>query len=200
LTGGLSRAEALKVFRSCCNHRHTLFVTDKWLRPHWEIMIVSLCEPIRDDEAEALRSALRQDVPLAFVTQWLSEPTRLAWNEHIAEVARQREQRRLEAVKQGYFLWNDVEACRNCESPAAALSNGLRSAPAVYVTSRQKSRAEHTSQAQSCPFCGANPDSLTWIYFVSPESTWEKLCGRAGWLTVCDACHAQIDFFLEVMN
>ena len=29
---------------------------------------------------------------------------------------------------------------------------------------------------------------------------WEHLCGRAGWMTVCDRCHLQVDFFREAMN
>jgi len=39
---------------------------------------------------------------------------------------------------------------------------------------------------------------LSWFYFESPSETWEYLCGRAGWMTVCNRCQRQVDFFLEV--
>lgn len=53
--------------------------------------------------------------------------------------------------------------------------------------------------AKPCPKCGKASGELAWFYFESPKWTWENLCGRAGWMTVCDACHMQVDFFLEVM-
>ena len=44
------------------------------------------------------------------------------------------------------------------------------------------------------------PESVVWTYFRSPEWTWEKLCGREGWLLVDPATGDQFDFFMTVMN
>ena len=38
------------------------------------------------------------------------------------------------------------------------------------------------------------------VYFVSPAWTWEKLCGRAGYLVICPHCIEQLDFSCTVMN
>jgi hypothetical protein len=59
---------------------------------------------------------------------------------------------------------------------------------------------KYRGTAKPCPMCGKVSRELAWFYFESPKRTWENLCGRAGWMTVCDACHVQVDFFLEVMN
>lgn len=58
----------------------------------------------------------------------------------------------------------------------------------------------YSAGAQPCPECGTPPAFLTWFYFESPPWTWEKLCGRAGWMTLCEWCERQVDFFIEVMN
>lgn len=85
------------------------------------------------------------------------------------------------------FPWPDVEASRNDlelqeEHPATEIQ--------YYLT-----------VAKPCPKCHATPDQLTWFYFKSPPWTWgEYLCGRAGWLSVCDPCHIQVDYFEEIMS
>ncbi len=58
----------------------------------------------------------------------------------------------------------------------------------------------YVASAQICPSCATPPANLEWFYYSSPASTWAKMCGRAGWLTVCDECHLQVDFFVELMN
>ena len=85
------------------------------------------------------------------------------------------------------FPWDDVTAARK---------NALlqRKYPIA------KGKDSHLPQAKGCPKCAARPEHLAWFYFESPKWTWDNLCGRAGWMTVCDACHAQVDFFLEAMN
>jgi len=85
------------------------------------------------------------------------------------------------------FPWEDVEASRNnvqlqAEHPVA------------------KAKQQCATTARPCPQCQAVADKLNWFYFESPPETWKDLCGRAGWMTVCDRCHRQVDFFLEVMN
>ena len=48
--------------------------------------------------------------------------------------------------------------------------------------------------------CEACTNNTTVVYFVSPTWTWEKLCGRAGYLIICPHCMRQIDFSCTVMN
>ena len=54
--------------------------------------------------------------------------------------------------------------------------------------------------ARSCPECGTPPSELDWIYFRSPESTWELECGTEGWLALCQPCHEQVFYFETAMN
>jgi transcriptional regulator with XRE-family HTH domain len=74
---------------------------------------------------------------------------------------------------------------------------GLNVACAAGV---DEAKRMYGAEAVPCSTCGASPDSLTWVRFVSPPWTWAKLCGRAGWLTICEVCHLQVDFFREAMN
>ena len=39
-----------------------------------------------------------------------------------------------------------------------------------------------------------------WFWFESPDWTWKKLCGRAGWMVISRSDLKLIDFFLEIMN
>ena len=78
------------------------------------------------------------------------------------------------------FPWEDVDACRQRR--------------------RKPPSPKPLDAGSACPHCGKPADAPTWIYFESPAWTWENLCGRAGWLTVCDPCRLQVDFFLEVMS
>jgi len=77
--------------------------------------------------------------------------------------------------------------------------------PAAFVSYLQQQHkpdeaARYRERARPCPKCGRTSKDLAWFYFESPEWTWANLCGRAGWITVCDACHAQVDCFLESMS
>lgn len=85
------------------------------------------------------------------------------------------------------FPWEDVRAARK--------DSELQTAHAL-----DEAMEEYTEAARSCPGCGTPPAYLIWFYFESPASTWENLCGRAGWMTVCEWCELQVDFFLEAMN
>lgn len=49
----------------------------------------------------------------------------------------------------------------------------------------------------SCPECGR---PLYATYQSSPAETWKRLCGRAGILVYCTHCHADLNFFLAIMN
>lgn len=85
------------------------------------------------------------------------------------------------------FPWEDVEASRKKrhlqqEHPVA------------------EGHQRYLSTAKACPQCHTVAGQLSWFYFDSPAETWKHLCGRAGWMTVCDRCHLQVDFFCDVMN
>jgi hypothetical protein len=86
-----------------------------------------------------------------------------------------------------YFPWKDVERSKN--------DTRLQSLHSV-----DEAKQTYLLQARECKRCKEQPDNLTWVYFRSPDWTWEKLCGRAGWLTICEKCRRQVDFFLEIMN
>ena len=52
----------------------------------------------------------------------------------------------------------------------------------------------------SCPSCNLPGNQLLWIDFVSPPWTWKNLCGREGYLSICERCHVQVDFWMTGMN
>ena len=85
------------------------------------------------------------------------------------------------------YPWADVKAAR-------------RNRHLQQEHSIEEARARYTTHAKPCPKCHAVATELSWFYFNSPEWTWEHMCGRAGWMTVCDKCRVQVDFFMEVMN
>lgn len=85
------------------------------------------------------------------------------------------------------YPWRDVLASRRDEALQARAS-------------ATEARSRYGAVARACPECATPPTHLSWFYFRSPRSTWEHLCGVAGWITVCDWCERQVDFFLESMN
>jgi len=85
------------------------------------------------------------------------------------------------------FPWEHVEASRN----------DRRLQKAHPLT---KAKAYYASMAKPCPQCKSAVTNLHWFYFESPDWTWKNECGQAGWMTVCESCHRQIDFFGEVMS
>lgn len=48
-----------------------------------------------------------------------------------------------------------------------------------------------------CPKCGRRKKK---IFFKTPQWTWGCLCGRAGWMTICDHCKLQFEFDCVFMN
>lgn len=86
-----------------------------------------------------------------------------------------KEEERKRKEKQEIFPWKDVEACMH--EVRTPLPNHL-----------------------TCPICGKKSEDLDWIYFSSPDWTWEKMCGSAGLMSICKDCHCQVEFILESMN
>ena len=85
------------------------------------------------------------------------------------------------------YPWEDVEAAR--KNPRLQREHPIANGQSAYLAT-----------AKPCRQCHAPASQLNWFYFESPDETWKHLCGRAGWMTVCDRCHLQVDFFLEVLN
>lgn len=203
LKKGVPRDEALRLFRSACNHRCTLFVTDKWFEKHRVYLRWGLHRRITSDEAEGLRTALRQEVSLAYLCVWLCRPFRSAWGKHLGrlQARRARLQAEAEAVPRtpgaAIFPWAHVEACR--ERAEGAVS-GKPSPTDLFPDLPSSDKDHYLLNALPCPCCKSSASELSWIYFVSPKTTWEWMCGRAGWLTVCEKCRIQVQFFLEMMN
>ena len=82
-------------------------------------------------------------------------------------------------IEEAYFPLEDVEACMNSEESA-----------------RVKPEPNH----HSCPLCGKPSEELKWIYFDSPGWTWQKLCGRAGHMSICPDCGCIVEFICMLMN
>ena len=61
-------------------------------------------------------------------------------------------------------------------------------------------------ELKPCPECikenteGDKEGHLITVYFKSPAWTWERLCGREGYLTICTKHKIQVDFICTVMN
>jgi hypothetical protein len=177
---GMPRENALAALVAACNRPDTLFITEKWIAPRRERLSALLSDPITADEAHVLREILWQRLPFEVVFDWLAEKP-VTWNDYQATKAAMAEQSRWRTMAEGIFPWPDVEA-----SKAAGETAGAKHGP-----------CHEELRNETCPCCNR---PLTWIYFRSPKWTWKRLCGRAGWLGVCDECHLQVRFSLEVMN
>ncbi len=61
-------------------------------------------------------------------------------------------------------------------------------------------------ELKPCPECikenteGDKEGHIITVYFKSPAWTWERLCGREGYLTICTKHKIQVDFICTVMN
>lgn len=78
-----------------------------------------------------------------------------------------------ERARNVFFPWRDVLACMVAKHKVLALSKIV------------------------CPDCG---ERMVLFYYTSPTWTWNSLCGRAGFLTICPSCPKQVDFVLTMMN
>jgi len=63
-----------------------------------------------------------------------------------------------------------------------------------------EAQARYRDTARGCPTCQCPSNHLSWIYFRSHPWTWTEGCGTGGWLTMCDACDAHIDYFVEEVS
>ena len=63
-----------------------------------------------------------------------------------------------------------------------------------------EAQSRYRDTARNCPTCQCPANHLSWVYFRSPAHSWAAGCGTGGWLTLCDACDAHIDYFVEEVS
>jgi len=178
LRAGITIDAALEAFRNGCNQGpDRLFITDSWFEDRERRLRAHLPPVLTAEIADALRDAVLQTRHIDSVLDWL-EHGALPWPDYEAWRAEENRRLEMERMRQGYFPWEDVEACRK----------------------RRGRSPRPEERAIACPECHTPGERLTWIHFSSPAWTWQNLCGREGWLTVCDRCHLQVQFFAEMIS
>jgi hypothetical protein len=180
---GMPLTEALAAFVAACRRPDTLFITERWFAPRREKLLARLSDPITQDEAHVLHEVLWERLSFNAVFDWLDEKP-VSWEDYHRIQAGMAEHSRSRVMVEGIFPWSEVESSR------------------ADVELQRRAKEEAASDAMVfqlilCPCCNR---PVTWIYFSSPSWTWEKHCGRAGWLGICDPCRMQVDFSLVVMN
>ena len=65
------------------------------------------------------------------------------------------------------------------------------------LPSVEKAKEKFLGQAMPCPLCKTPPEQLSWVYMVIPEWACKDAEQNEGWVTICDRCKIQIDFFVE---
>jgi hypothetical protein len=88
------------------------------------------------------------------------------------------------------FPPEDVEACDSDQKLQREHS---------YAELSLELKREMGARRKEVVQAGASKDTA-WIYFTSPPSTWEALCGREGWLLYDPQSRRQHDFILTIMN
>lgn len=86
------------------------------------------------------------------------------------------------------FPWKDIDSCRSYKRFIESES------------SESDLRARLQGSIDPCSGCGKSFKDMEVLYFKSPPSTWEHLCGQAGWMVICPDCKNQIWFECDLMN
>jgi hypothetical protein len=60
----------------------------------------------------------------------------------------------------------------------------------------EQAKKKFLEQAMPCPLCKTPPEQLSWVYMVIPQWACKDTDQNEGWVTICDRCKIQIDFFL----
>jgi len=69
--------------------------------------------------------------------------------------------------------------------------------PQVFRIAMEDAQRLYLEGAHPCPGCGRAPQELFWLGLSSPEETWDAGAGGSGFLTICEACQRQVDFFAD---
>lgn len=197
LRAGMTPDEALGAFAGYCNKQNTLFAPEHWFRPYRDKLRACLPGTIADDHVEAMREVLLEHFKIDVLLVWLTEAPELSWADFKAKLERAHELAQVEAIRAGFFPSDDVNTCRAQQAGEAVIPPGMKS---LYDLAGQRSVDSMRAAATPCPFCASPFEELERVFFVSPPWTWQELCGRAGWLTICPKCEIQVQFFCDLMN
>jgi hypothetical protein len=64
------------------------------------------------------------------------------------------------------------------------------------MPSIEQAKRRFLPQAIPCPLCKMPPEKLSWVYLVVPKWACKDAAGQKGWVTICDQCKRQINFFV----
>lgn len=65
------------------------------------------------------------------------------------------------------------------------------------LPSVEEAKEQFLQQAIPCPLCKTPPEQLSWVYLVIPQWACKDAEETEGWVTICDRCKLQIDFFVK---
>lgn len=68
------------------------------------------------------------------------------------------------------------------------------------LPSIEKAKKKFLRHAMPCPLCKTPPEHLSWVYLVIPQWACKGLDEKEGWVTICDGCKLQINFFGEQID
>ena len=142
-----------------------------------------LDDPPTPDQRLALAEIVSRTRPLEQLFDWHARPE-LAWDQ-FKRLADWLRDDFLEGRSE-HFSWDVIAA-----ATTRSFSGGYRPL---------RAENHYLPSARPCPSCNRAPAQLKWFYYCTSEETWSMLHGRAGWLTICEPCHVQVDFFCELMS
>lgn len=107
--------------------------------------------------------------------------------EYVSLQGKWRNEARMAFIERGYFPWEQVNLCRARQGFPRKMFRlfGPKDIP-------QYPSDEDHEAALPCPHCNCPPDRLTWFYYFDAGIGFIR-----GWLTICESCHLQIDYFDE---
>jgi hypothetical protein len=188
ITGGISVAEAIGRLRQATRGKgpEVLNISEYRFESVSNRLMRSLPDPVPDPIAAALEDAIHRRRRFEDVLDWI-ERQPMSWAEYEFLMRERQRVSRLEDLRRGFLPWDELRACES--------SHKLRREHPVAA-----GKARFLAEAAPCPVCDTPPDRLTWIYFTTAPETWRNLCGRAGWILVCERCMLQVSCFIEVLN
>lgn len=65
------------------------------------------------------------------------------------------------------------------------------------VPSVEEAKEKFIQYAQPCPLCKTPPEQLSWASMVIPQWACKDAEQNEGWVTICNRCKIQIDFFVQ---
>ena len=201
----ICRERALELIREVRNTRETIFAPDHWLDPRLDQLRVLLSDPLTPDQSQVLLTAILKGCSLNDVIAWLAEGSN-GWSSFITEkrwLETTRKEQERERGREQVRQMVEAEKRKLQESGCATFWEAAKNDKAFQASHQERvpqAQDKYFAKAKSCPRCGTPPPRLEWFYYCSPASTWQRMMGRAGWMTYCGKCGMRIDFFVEVLN